>query len=772
MTRSRPSGRRRKSLLRLTSEGHWGLIVIAIAAIDHCNATGFYGPSVYLDQGGKSVNASPEFYWELEAKRLAQGFTPTEKRVAAPASKKQDEAADAADDSKSQMTAGADVKDFATALQEGRIKPGDSTKAIEQNEAARELIARTNEKTTEVLPEEFDSEFADYHRGAFAYRLRKWDEAQAAWEALLNRPAEERHYRTVWAAFMLGKAALKKGDPGAVKWFQQARDLVKEGFADSLGMAADSYGWEGRSEWKQNHPEKAARLFLTQLALGDESAIVSLKALIPDREPTDGMLNYVPEAEERERWSEEQKKAEEQKALLGLKTAAKDPLLRRLVTAHILATESSAALQQDEAGSPRANRCARWLSVIKEAHLDQVEEAEYLGWVAYTDGKYQDAAHWLELAKSDTPAKSWLRAKLQRRAGKLEEAAKSMVQAWQSILPITAYTGWTGVSDRSDDEFDAVSGNGDSWSFVQSASGDLGALYLERADFVAAMDVLRKGNLWNDMAFVAERVLTADELRAYVDQLPADSGKADSAATAEDDRGKLRYLLGRRLVREDRYQEAARYLRAPYDKVLEHYVRALKDGADEKLPKLERARAWFTAAWLARYDGMELMGTEGSPDGFSLDGDFEFPDLAQQRQSGVYQITRYENEKEKTITVPIAVKTTKPELQRLAKNKISPDLRFHYRVVAGALAMRAAGFLEDNSVELADVVNTAGLWVKDRDEKIGNRYYQVLEKRCAKTDIGRAGIAKHWFADQTGPWSEEQQAAYEKLHKELGIQGQ
>jgi tetratricopeptide (TPR) repeat protein len=560
---------------------------------------------------------------------------------------------------------------------------------------------------------------------------------------------------------------LKTGDPEAVKWFERTRDLAREGFADSLGMAADSYGWEGRSEWKQNHAAKAAKLFLTQLALGDESAIISLKALIPDREPVEGMLNYGPELDERQGWSEEQKKAEDEKTLLGLKTAAEDPLLRRLVTAHILATESSAALSEEGpwSGSTRINRCRRWLAVIKDAHLDQVEEAEYLGWVAYTDGKYQDAARWLELAKRDTPAAYWLRAKLQQRAGRLEEAAKSMVEAWKSIKPIVTYTGWTGGSGDGESELPRTEGG---WSFVQFASGDLGALELERSKFLRAMDVLRKGGLWDDMAFVAERVLTADELKAYVDQLSAQSETTNS--TGGDSAGKLRYLLGRRLVREDRYSEATRYLQAPYDKVLDQYVKALRNGADESLPKLERARAWFTAAWLARHDGMELMGTEGSPDGFSLGGDFEFPDLAKQRQSGVYEITRYVDGKDKTTTVPITLKPSKAELQRLAKNKISPDVRFHYRVVAGALAIRAAAFLEDNSPELADVVNTAGLWVKDRDERIGDHYYQILEKRCAKTDIGRAAIAKHWFVDETGPWSTEQQAGYEKLHKELGIQ--
>jgi tetratricopeptide (TPR) repeat protein len=757
MTRSRPFGRKWKSLPRLISKKPWGLAILAIATVQCCDATGYYGPSVYLDDGGKNVNASPEFYWELETKRLAKGFTPAEKRIAAPASKRQSEADDAVDDSKSQMTADADVKDFIAALGEGRIKPENPEKATEQHKAARDRITKAND-----TPEEFASEFADYHRGALAYRLGNWDEARKTWEELLNRPAEERHYRTVWAAFMLGRVALKTGSAEAVKWFQQTRDLAKDGFADSLGLAADSYGWEGRSEWKQNHPDKAAKLFLTQLALGDESAIVSLKALIPDREPIEGMLNYGPEPDEREKWSEEQQKVDDQKTTVGLTTAARDPLLRRLVTAHILATESCANLSGEgsSAESGKVNRCSRWLSVIKEAHLDRVEDAEYLGWVAYTDGKYQDAAHWLELAQSDTPAAYWLRAKLQRRAGKLDEATKSMAQAWQSVEPIETYTGWAGASGEGEDELHREGG---SWSFVQSASGDLGALHLQRANFIPAMDVLRKGGLWDDMAFVAERVLTLDELKDYVDRLPAPS------ETANPTEGKLRYLLGRRLVREDRYDEAARYLQAPYDRVLDQYVKALKNGADEKRSKLERARAWFTAAWLARYDGMELMGTEGFPDGFSFGGEFELPDLAGQRQAGVYQITRYEDGKEKTTLTPITVKASKPELQRLAKNKISPDLRFHYRMIAGALAMRAAGFLDDNSPELADVINTAGLWVKDRDEKIGDRYYQVLEKRCAKTEIGRAAVAKHWFVDQTGPWSVEQQAAYEKLRKELGI---
>jgi len=202
--------------------------------------------------------------------------------------------------------------------------------------------------------------------------------------------------------------------------------------------------------------------------------------------------------------------------------------------------------------------------------------------------------------------------------------------------------------------------------------------------------------------------------------------------------------------------------------VLEKYVKALHDGANEKLSKTERAHAWFTAAWIARYDGMELMGTEVAPDAFAESGEFETPDIAKQRRSGVYQTVSYDKEgNEKKKNLPVVLKASAKEIQRLTANKISPDIRFHYRLIAGALAIRAAALLPDNSEELADVVNRAGLWVKDRDEKTGNRYMQIIERRCSKTEIGRADIAKHWFVDQEGPWSKTEQEAYQAFHKEL-----
>src|SRR5437870_12442751 len=102
------------------------LILTLTYCTDDAHATGYFGPTVYLDEGGKNVDASPEFYWELEVKRLAREFQPVEKLVR-PA-KKQTQADEDPRAIRSQDTAEADLNDFADALQAGEITRADPAK--------------------------------------------------------------------------------------------------------------------------------------------------------------------------------------------------------------------------------------------------------------------------------------------------------------------------------------------------------------------------------------------------------------------------------------------------------------------------------------------------------------------------------------------------------------------------------------------------------------------------------------------------------------------
>ena len=731
------------------------VLLVSLLGSLHSKGSGWYGPTHYLERGGKNVVGTPEFYWELELKRLAQNYHPTEKLSKVPLVGNGGFDTSSDQTPLKMATASADIADFELALKNGEIKPTDAASAAQQHRAARDLIRATDDKSTGELESEFDSEFADYHKGAYAFARGKdhWDEAAKAWQRLLQRPASERHYRSVWAAFMLGKLALKNNDPEAIKWFQMTRDFAKNGYADSLGMAADSYGWEGRSHWKLGQPEKAAPLFLTQLALGDQSAIVSLKALIPDRTPIDFMLNYGIEADAFQARNEQQKIAADAEALQGLKVAAADPLLRKLVTAHILTTRAMADYYP-ESVAQYAKRSNRWLTVIDGLKMSAIDDAEYLGWLAYSTGNYQDAARWLKLAAANSPAACWLRAKLELRDGKVADAIKDMTLAVQSLK--TSYSPHNNAEET--DRRYVYSGEGGQWQFADCASGDLAGLHLTQGDFILSLDIFLKGGLWLDAAFIAESVITTDELKAYVDK----SVRQSSTATdPENPFQKLRYLLGRRLVRDGRNAEAASYLPQPVAKVHARYAKALQESNNSKLPKSERAEAYFTAAWLTRHQGMELMGTEIFPDGFYSEGGFQGDDIAGERLTG--KCLGWHDGKPLIIQLPIEV--TKAERARIKANQIQPNVRYHYRFIAADLTIKSAALLNDNIEELADVLNTAGMWVKDRDEKRGDRYFSMIEKRCARTEIGKAAIAKRWFVDALGPWSKAQKAALDAIQQ-------
>jgi len=61
--------------------------------------------------------------------------------------------------------------------------------------------------------------------------------------------------------------------------------------------------------------------------------------------------------------------------------------------------------------------------------------------------------------------------------------------------------------------------------------------------------------------------------------------------------------------------------------------------------------------------------------------------------------------------VPLALKTTKQELKRLNRSQITPDVRYHYRIIAAKRALDAAALLPDQNESLADILNMAGNWV-------------------------------------------------------------
>lgn len=556
-------------------------------------------------------------------------------------------------------------------------------------------------------------EFTDYLRGSIAYHLTKTNDAVIAWTELLKRPAKERHYRTVWAEYMLGRVAVESDPKKAISHFQKVRALVQEGFADSTGLAAASLGWEARACLNLKDYRQAIALYSEQVSAGDsQHAVLSL------------------------RFAAEMALVEGETALRPL---SKDAASRRVITARLISQGLWSERLED---SPEAKSAEIWLNLLEQNQATEVDLAEQLALLAYQAGRFDLAERWVKRASQKSPAARWIQAKLLLRGGRIELATTILAGLVREFPPQPMTDNENAVSTNLLDRLVTEENYGYVEAFPgrQSMLGELGVLQLHRRDYVTALDCLLKGGYWMDAAYVAERVLTLDELKKYVDRSWPENKRKENVDTEVpefDASGSIRSLLARRLSRENRLTEATAYYQGEEAAFHKERTKWLAIGRDVKRPANERAKALWESAKITRAHGLELLGTEVEPDWAIYGGQFEI---------GVSIEDRW---LQKTNVV---LKTGKEELQRAAQHEVAPVARWHYRYLAADLGWQAAQLMPDQSPETARVLHQAGGWLKGNDPKSANRFYRALVLRCNKTELGAMAEKLRWFppVDENG----------------------
>jgi hypothetical protein len=711
-------------------------------------ACGPWLPDRLLGDGGSSINTAPEFFFELEMKRIAEAYPSRFKMVHPPK-------ADQGGFDYAKQTSEADLADFDAALKSGSIQATDPAKAREQHQIVRNYLDDKTAGKGAPPVEDFVSEFSQYDKAAAAYEQNDSKTARELWLALLALPADQRHYRSTWAAYMLGQDALQnKNYDQAIQYFQQTRSLAEQGFADSPGLAAASIGWEALALLNKDQLAKSATLYLQSVNSGEFNNIYSLATIARQvfgisSQSTDQM---EPDAE-----STATPSPTTQSTPVRLPDrsaeAARDPVLRQLVSAALLAgvLEDYSASDTGENGKVES-----WLKTLERLNLAKVESAEVLGWLAYSNGKFEEATRWLKRADPNLPLSHWLQAKLDFHAGKLDQAIAELGAAVKTFPAVTQLE-----SRELDGDAEAL----------PDPHGDLGALLVARADFLNAFHTLLQGNNWQDAAYLAERVLTLSELQKLVDsEFPAkpddDSRFADvkqvtsleselgdahygaqDRMNADQKRLALRWLLARRLVRSGRFAEAKPYFLPPLRETLAKFIQ-LSEQAKTTSDSKARAEVLWSLAQFVRTEGMELMGTEVEPDGFLWGGDFAVEDVATARLKGRYiPETEQGLDPAKAMTKPLIIPASASEKSALKLTFPKPNQRFHYRFIAADYAWDAAKLMPDNQEETAKVLLTAASWIKDRDDKAADRFYEALVTRCANTNLGRAAKKRHWLPD-------------------------
>ncbi len=467
----------------------------------------------------------------------------------------------------------------------------------------------------------------------------------------------------------------------AVKWFGLTRALVEAGAQDEANLARESIGWEAFAELHTGNFIPAIALYLRHHQEGDDTAINSLR-LVMRRLFRD------------ETW---------RKNGLGEKLA-QDGASRQVWTAWLVAQGSGWSGWDDTEHMERVVAAALiWAELLNKAGVCDVPEADRFAWVAYQGGNFVLAREWVRLAPDNSGVAEWLRGKLALRAGDLAGGERHLSAA---------------VGSRE--------------LAVQRPVilGELGRVFLAKNCGVRALEAWMSGGHWEDAAYVAERVLSLEELRAWVDQAAKEGAPENGGEMC----GRLRHLLARRLMRANRCDDAEDYFSEELRLGAREYAARVRMGFDLKETDTARAAAFWRAAKIARDQGMKLLGTELEPDWAIWGGSFETGAAAKAR--------------EELATRPGGTfATTKEELERVTEHVV-PEERFHYRYRAAQLAWWAAGLMPNDAEETAAILSEAGGWLKNRDPQAAKVFYQALAIRCGRTELGKAAAERRWFPEE------------------------
>ncbi|MCU7246329.1 hypothetical protein [Pseudomonas koreensis] len=602
-------------------------------------------PMRLLDDRGQSLAEMPEGNFNFEINRLGKTIAGL-KNVTAVTYNPDDYSADSSEPNAS------------------RDKAEQVGLSAEQQAQVKQLRSLTDARQVEVQGASLAPELRLYVAGAVAFGAGDHQLAADYFRQVLALPADQRPLRSSWAAYSLGRALFamteEAGDAltrleDARDAFRQARQLSIDGFSDPLELGVASLGEEARVLRKAGDWNSAIELYATQNLHGSNVGYTSLKLLMNDlaEQPEDQLVKLL-----------------------------RGKAVQQLVTASLISR-----LGWSFGDEPPNEK--KLIKLLQDSTRGSLDNADRLAAMNYQQGDYASAKAFLEHA-GDSGLAWWLRAKLAVRDGDKNAAAAAYAKAAQAFPQ-----GESWGERRTPD-----------WNYETlqpkcRVEGESAILALQRGEYVQAFDQLYRSQriYWYDAATVAERVLTVEELKQYVDtNVPA------PAALSQQDRdnyvplpvaASLRNLLGRRLLREGHYEQAVGYFDSDD---LKHKARLYGEQrmkADAAWWPTRRASALYNAAWTAREWGMDILGYEMAPDYATFGGNYSLENTE----------------------LKVGPLVAEAEVQRQKASEAQPDQRYHYRFVATALAGRAADNLPHTSQAFAAVLCSAAGWNSSLEEQ-------------------------------------------------------
>jgi cellulose synthase operon protein C len=565
------------------------------------------------------------------------------------------------------------------------IKSREKIEVLWFGNSGEELIQRMRcEKNPETayrsgsgLPEEIRS----YTAGAVAYSNNDFKEAIKWFTIVLDLPEGNRQKTGLWAQYMTGRCYNNMGDSqNAIRAFKSVRAIALQGGIDSLKLAVASFGEEARIYMENNNYPEAIYLYAQQAAHGSTSGVSSLLFVSRKIVSNDSLLEKT----------------------------LPDTLCQKLIFTYLYCYEN----ESNETDSTDSEKLLRIIDIIEQSEISVISGIDKLAAAAYRAGRYDLSERMCK--KSNTGLSFWVRAKLDLHKGDLKSAAFNYHKVIKYLQ-----TDNTIIFNDSYYEYENA---------INRVLGELSALNLAGNEFAAAIKLLYKSSpvYWIDAAYVAEKILTVEELKKFVDEnvrlSENDSTKAGSNEFSQNPSTALRYLLARRLLRENHFKDALKYFDDPRIKEkAELYIKYYLKATTSK--GMKGASYWYKTALFARYDGMELLGYELDPDYFIFQGN----------SNGLNSIDS------STISCDYV---SSEEYRRLNKNKASQHKRFSYRYLAIDCIQKAVSQVPPRSQAYVAMLSKAYWWICNKDFASAQDLYMQYIKN---------GAYVPWAFDKSSP---------------------
>ena len=568
-------------------------------------------------------------------------------------------------------------------------------------------------------------EFRLYSSGAIKYHFSDYTGAIEDWEQLLQLPEHERRYKTVWASYMIGMAYLSmRNQPKAITYFIQTRDLAQKGYSDSLNLTYDSLGFQALAEFESNDPVSSIQHYLKQMDLNSLNWVCKKVS-----ETSDETIDKI----------------------------ARDETGRNVLIAWAISRPMNEDMG-DSGYDVFFDRLATAIEQLKEP--SSIGNTDRIAWLYYNKGYMQKAQRWVQLTKPVTPLSQYIDYKLTLRDGHTDEAIQKLAQ----VIPAFEQCQDTVIFFNE--------------TISRHLNSEIAVLKLSQQEYTAAFELLLKGKYWEDIAYVAEKVLTVRELEKVLksNQKNPELLKINDAYVGNSAglnlKERLDYLLARRLARQEQWDKAIRYLPG---KVTDTKLNSKQMNLKETLVELRdlilkagnkaksntaRAEAYYEAGNILRKYGMELMGTELDPDGYCYSGAYPYYDSLKNRfgilsdeaiaQYGSWNKEAIKNTRmlrEKILANDGYFHGSKEEEKRVLTSLPSPNKRFHYRYKAAELMWKSAQLLPDNDALKAKALCRGGTFIKTRDPQYADRFYKTLIRTCPNTKLGKLADKIKWFPE-------------------------